>query len=183
MLEIECIDDDMIGDELLGKLHFPLMEKLRELPPDARLATWDGDFPLTEVRLPSCTPSAVSASVCHVIPARYILTRLPHQPCCSSTPAVLTQQWKRLASALLTSWNRRYFCVRQVAVCDTRKVAPPAKITLKIQWIPFTYRQTEAEAAIDRQHHGRLHGLFHHKVRHQLLLGYILCRRDRFLVA
>ena len=50
VLEIECIDDDMIGDELLGKLHFPLMEKLRELPPDARLATWDGDFPLTEVR-------------------------------------------------------------------------------------------------------------------------------------
>jgi hypothetical protein len=49
VLEIECIDDDMIGDELLGKLHFPLMEKLRELPPDARLATWDGDFPLTEV--------------------------------------------------------------------------------------------------------------------------------------
>jgi hypothetical protein len=98
VLEIECIDDDMIGDELLGKLHFPLMEKLRELPPDARLATFDGDFPLYDV-----------------------------------------------------------------AVCDARKVSPPAKLSLKFQWIPFTYRQTDAEAAIDKQHHGRLHGLFHHK--------------------
>lgn len=36
---------------------------------------------------------------------------------------------------------------------------------MKIQWIPYTYRQTDAEAAADQQHHhGRLHGLFHHKV-------------------
>jgi len=50
VLEIDCIDDDVIGDELMGKLSFPIAEKLRELPPDARLATWDGDFPLTDVR-------------------------------------------------------------------------------------------------------------------------------------
>jgi hypothetical protein len=53
-------------------------------------------------------------------------------------------------------------------VCDARKVAPPAMITLKVQWIPFTYRQTDAEAAVDQHHHGRLHGLFHHKVCHPL---------------
>ena len=77
VLEIECIDDDMIGDELLGKLHFPLMEKLRELPPDARLATWDGDFPLTEVcavtLLHHCTdfasalPQPPAVSCAHVL--------------------------------------------------------------------------------------------------------------------
>lgn len=49
MLDIECIDDDMIGDELMGKLRFPIRQKLQELPPDARLATWDEDFPLTDV--------------------------------------------------------------------------------------------------------------------------------------
>jgi hypothetical protein len=96
-LEIECIDDDYIGDELMGKLSFPIAEKLRELPPDARLATWDDDFPLTDV-----------------------------------------------------------------AVCDMRKIKPAAKLTLKVQWIPYTYRQSGAEAAADQQH-GRLHGLFHHK--------------------
>ncbi len=53
----------------------------------------------------------------------------------------------------------------QVAVCDMRKIAPRAKLNLKIQWIPYTYRQTGAEAAADKQH-GRLHGLFHsNKVR------------------
>jgi hypothetical protein len=59
----------------------------------------------------------------------------------------------------------------QVVVCDARKVSPPAKLTMKFQWIPFTYRQTDAEAAIDQQHHGRLHGLFHHKVRHKSYCG------------
>jgi hypothetical protein len=57
VLEIECIDDDTIGDELLGKLSFPIMEKLRELPPDARLATFDGDFPLYDVSFPKLARS------------------------------------------------------------------------------------------------------------------------------
>lgn len=45
-----------------------------------------------------------------------------------------------------------------------RKISPPATLTLKVQWIPYTYQQTDAEAAADQQQHGRLHGLFHHKV-------------------
>lgn len=66
--------------------------------------------------------------------------------------------------------NRRFTLLApgshlQVAVCDMRKIAPRAKLNLKIQWIPYTYRQTGAEAAADKQH-GRLHGLFHsNKVR------------------
>ncbi len=50
-------------------------------------------------------------------------------------------------------------------MCNVRKVRPPATLTLKIQWVPYTYRQTGGEAAADAKHHGRLHGLFHHKVR------------------
>ncbi len=50
-LEIECFDDDKLGgNDFMGRLTFPLRQKLEELPPDARLATWSGDFLLRDVR-------------------------------------------------------------------------------------------------------------------------------------
>jgi len=48
-LEISCIDDDMIGDELLGKFSFPIAERLKELPAGATEAKWEDNFHLTEV--------------------------------------------------------------------------------------------------------------------------------------
>ncbi len=41
----------MAGDELLGKYNFPLLERLKELPPDSTRAKWHDDFALTEVVL------------------------------------------------------------------------------------------------------------------------------------
>lgn len=84
MLEIDCIDDDVIGDELMGKLSFPIAEKLRELPPDARLATWDGDFPLTDVRGP-CTYLDICATSCILR-----LLVLPLGTATSHSPTVVT---------------------------------------------------------------------------------------------
>lgn len=48
-LKIDCMDDDMIGDELLGKFSLPIAERLRELAPQCTDATWKEDFPLTDV--------------------------------------------------------------------------------------------------------------------------------------
>ena len=39
----------MAGDELLGRYNFPILERLKELPPDATRAKWRDDFALTEV--------------------------------------------------------------------------------------------------------------------------------------
>ena len=50
VLLMDCMDDDMIGDELLGKFAFPIQERLNELPPGATEAKWKEDFRLTDVR-------------------------------------------------------------------------------------------------------------------------------------
>lgn len=55
-LEIVCTDDDMIGDELMGKFSFPILDKLQELPSDCTDATWSGDFRLFDVTLPTSPP-------------------------------------------------------------------------------------------------------------------------------
>lgn len=90
-LRIDCMDDDLIGDELLGKFSFSILDELKQLPADCTDATWSGDYRLTDV-----------------------------------------------------------------ATCDARKTKPEATLTMKIQWIPYTYGDGSHPAQKGLK--GRMHG-------------------------
>jgi len=39
-----------------------------------------------------------------------------------------------------------------VALCEKTKIHPPSKVTMKIQWIPYTYADHETGHAGDKKH-------------------------------
>ena len=52
-----------------------------------------------------------------------------------------------------------------MALCEKTKIRPPSKVTMKIQWIPYTYADHETGHAGDKKHK-------HHKCAAEALYKY-----------